>query len=154
MSTLGSFRAELDASDKDSRLIFATAEGAIGAGYHVTELKLAKVKSIDCGANRSGWREATLQLLDGQSGDHMTVGKFAGIADKSMAALPGLSDAPLSVEFAPKNEGLKLYQIGTLQRTKGTLVAQLQDRHALCKPSITQKSGGSTCCTPKATACC
>ena len=154
MSTLGFFREQLTEADASRRLIFATIEGPIGAGYHVTELKLADVSSIDCGANQTAWTEATLQLLDGYGEDHMTAGTFAGIADKSMTALPGLRDAPLSVEFAPKNEGLRIYQIGAIQRTDDTLIVGLQNRQALCKPSAAQVSGGADCCSPKASACC
>ncbi len=154
MSTLGFFRDQMTEKDADRRLIFATIDGPIGAGYHVTELKLADVHSIDCGGNQSSWTEATMQLLDGYGDDHMTAGTFAGIADTSVAALPGLRDAPLSVEFAPRNEGLRIYQIGAIQRTEDSLIVGLQDRQALCKPSAAQVSGGAACCSPKASSCC
>ena len=154
MLTLGSLRTALETSDNGSSLIFATNDGPIGAGYHVTELKLADIRSIDCGARQSAWTEATLQLLDGHGGGHMTVGTFRGIADKSLGALPGLSHAPLSVEFAPGNNGLRLYQIEAVDNEDSATVVRLKDLTALCKPAHAVKSDGSSCCGPESAACC
>ena len=103
MSSLNTLRAALTEDDLDRKLIFATVDGEIGAGYHVTELKLAEVQGIDCGANQRGWRETVVQLLDGHGREHMSVGKFTAILDQSIKALPGLGDASVRIEFAPRN---------------------------------------------------
>ena len=146
MSTLNTLRAELTDADLDRRLVFATIDGPIGAGYHVTEFKLAQVQSIDCGARTANWQEAQMQILDGYGESHMTVAKFTAIADQTVNAIPALGDVPITIEFAPRNQGLHLYQIGAVQRTDTDLIVGLQDRQAACKPAASSSSGGSACC--------
>ena len=107
--TLTDLRAALGGMNPDAELVFETEDGTIGGGYHVTEFKRSDVTSVDCGGRKDAWSEATLQLLDGAGGDRMRVGKFARILDQSLRALPGLGAAPLSVEFAPSNAGLRLF---------------------------------------------
>ena len=140
------FDTALSASPVDARLIFETSEGPIGPGYHVTEWKLAHVQSIDCGARRDDWTEASLQLLDGDGGQHMTVGTFRGILAKSMTALPDLADAPFSVEFAPGNAGLRIFQANAPRLDADRVTVTLQDGGATCKPALTAIDATEGCC--------
>ena len=142
---------DLDTALADSpdgaRLIFETSEGPIGAGYHVTEWKLARVQSIDCGARRADWTEASLQLLDGYGGQHMTVRTFRGILNKSIAALPDLADAPFSVEFAPGNAGLRIFQASPPRLDADRVTIALRDGGAICKPAqVGQATGAAASC--------
>ncbi len=147
MSSLNALRTELSEEDLDRKLIFATVDGEIGAGYHITELKLADVQGIDCGANQRGWRETVVQLLDGHGRAHMSVGKFAAIVDQSVKAVPGLGDAPVRIEFAPRNQGLHLYEIGGAERTEDALIVGLVDDRATCKPAgLNAGSAGEAAC--------
>ena len=98
-----------------------------------------------------------MQLLDGYGETPMKAGKFAAIVDQTIKALPELAAAPLSVEFAPGNQGLHLYQIGAVQRSDTDLIVGLQDKAAMCKPSVlaTPEATSSECCgKPRAAACC
>jgi hypothetical protein len=163
-TTLLALTADLDQAAPDQPLIFVTDEGDIGPGYHVTELKHLAVNSIDCGGQRSSWDEAQLQLLDGRDGTHMSVGKFVTIAQRSMAAVGGLGEVPLSVEYAPQNQGLHRYHIGkTTPASDGLRLSLLPDA-ALCKPAskfglsrsfqAKNKAGqkarpASDCCAPR-----
>ena len=162
-TTLDSLVAQLGRVAPDQPLIFATDAGDIGQGYHVTELKHLTINSIDCGGRRSSWTEAQLQLLDGDYGAHMHVGKFISIARHSIASVEGLDDAPLSVEYAPRNQGLHRYRIGAMAPGRdGVRVTLVQDA-AVCKPAmaapcpIGRRSGTDTkkmacaktdCCAP------
>lgn len=163
-TTLQALTTELDQAAPDQPLIFVTDDGDIGPGYHVTELKHLAVHSIDCGGRRSSWDEAQLQLLDGRNGTHMSVGKFVTIARRSMAAVDGLGDVPLSVEYAPQNQGLHRYHIGTAIAGSDGLRLSLVPDAALCKPTSTwglgrpfqakNKAGrkarpASDCCAPR-----
>ena len=65
MTTFSELVSQLQAVDPALPLIFKTKQGAIGAGYHVTELRHAHAKGIDCGGNIQTWQEARLQLMDG-----------------------------------------------------------------------------------------
>ena len=149
MSTIKFFRSQLSESDFDRKLIFTTGDHEIGSGFHVTELKLADTRSIDCGANQSSWTESTIQLLDGHGGTHMTVRKFAGIVDQSVRAMPGLADAKLRIEYAPGNVGKHIHHIGAVERADDAVHVTLQNDQALCKPAT---SSAAVCSVQKA--CC
>lgn len=117
-------------------LVFETADGEVGAGYHVTELKLAQITGIDCGASVNKWTEASLQLLDGDGQAHMPLGKFLGILRRSEWKVPGLGDAPLKVEFAHGNAGLRTYELGKPEIVNDRAVIRLEDSSAVCKPAF------------------
>jgi len=146
-------RTALDELPAEAPLLFLTDEGEITGGYHVTELKLAHVTAIDCGARRSDWAEATLQLLDGHGGAHMTVGKFNVILAQSIRHVDGLGDAPLRVEFAHGNTDLRLLEIGAPVRRGQKVTIPLGAAHAVCKPAADHAGGCYNRTTRSATCC-
>ena len=109
--TLSKLIDALETSDPGALLVFDTPDGSAGNGYHVTELKRATISSIDCGVQLDDWTETQIQILDGSLGHRMETGKFVKIAKTSIAALPGLDNAPLTFEFSPRNKGLSRFQI-------------------------------------------
>lgn len=157
-TTLASLAEVLETHAPDAPLIFATTEGEIGAGYHVTELKRAEIESIDCGGRVDRWRETHLQLLDGAGEAPMPVGRFLAIARQSVAAIDGLGAAPLRVEFAPANAGLRLHRIAGVEAKAGRVRVALAEERALCKPAAeagaacgggaARVSGSGGCCAP------
>jgi len=146
--TLNDLLEFLDALPQEAPLVFNTDAGPIGDGYHVTELKLLRVDSIDCGARRSNWVESVLQLLDGEGGGHMSVGKFSAIARQSSRHLGGLADHDLQVEFAPRNKGLRVFQPMIPELLDGTVSLPLKEGRAHCKPALERVSnpGKAGCC--------
>jgi hypothetical protein len=146
-ATLTDLMADLSRAASNTPAVFRTEAGDIGAGYHVTELKLHDINSIDCGGRLARWKEAQLQLLDKADGEHLTAGKVHAILSRCLQALPGLADVPLSVEFAPGNRGLARYNLGAVTERGDRLELPLIDDQALCKPAA--ETG---CCGP--TACC
>lgn len=132
----------------DLPLVFMTEEGPIGAGYHVTELKLAHVQSIDCGANTSRWKEVTLQLLDGSGPDHMAIETFQKITTQSVKRVAGLDLSPLRIEFAHQNKGVQIYEPALPEVIDGAVVVRLGPVHATCKPALKLASGKTAggCC--------
>lgn len=134
INTLDRLINEMTGATADLPLVFRTDASDIGPGYHVTELKHLSVNSIDCGGRRSSWYEAQLQLLDGRHGTHMSVGKFASIAHRSAAAIDGLATIPLSVEYAPRNQGLRRYLIEGLKAEPDSVRVFLVEDGAVCKP--------------------
>lgn len=130
----------------DLPLVFETDEGAIGAGYHVTELKQVSIKSIDCGGNVDDWRETHVQLLDGQDGEHMRTGKFAAIADKSMSKLRHLGEEPVFFELGLKNKGLRRYQIDGLTQSANGVRVHLNEGRAMCKPAAAARTTVAVSC--------
>ncbi|WP_172300188.1 DUF6428 family protein [Pseudoruegeria sp. HB172150] len=138
----------LESADPALPVRFHVQGAALGDGYHITELKLADIESIDCGGRRNAWREALVQVLDGQDGEALVAGKVASILRKGLAAIPGLADVPFAVECAPGNLGLSRFAPGRPETAGGQIVIPLENERALCKPAI--ESG---CCAPT-NACC
>ncbi|MEM1048895.1 MAG: DUF6428 family protein [Pseudomonadota bacterium] len=156
--TLQDLLTALASLPSDASLIFETEAGPVAGGYHVTELKHATIKSIDCGARLSEWTEASLQVLDGRGGDAMTVGKFTGILVQSIRQVAGLGESPLHVEFAPKNVGMRIYQIGPPVVRDGQVVIRLTENRAQCKPAmdVFARHQAADCCPSgvPTSACC
>lgn len=157
--TLADLLSELKALHADSALVFEANGEPIGAGYHVTELRHSESTGIDCGGTVERWSEARLQLLDGAGDAHMRVGKFVGILKQSLTRLPALADGSVMVEFAPKNVGLQLMELGQpIARDKSVFIT-LRATAAVCKPAHRAQSSGaatSGCCegTTAMGACC
>ena len=139
---------ELDGMPQDMPLVFTTEDGEIGGGYHVTELKLSDVTGIDCGAGIDRWSETSLQLLDGGGGTHMAVGKIVGILRQSVSRVEGLASAPVHVEFAPGNAGLRRYEVADPAIEDARVLVRLREDRAVCKPADRAGRG----CTGKASA--
>ncbi len=138
---------------EDAPLVFSMPDGPSGEGYHVTELKLAHIKSVDCAAKLDTWTEATLQLLDSQGKTHMAVGKFANILDQSLRRIEGLGNSPLRIEFAHGNVGIRVFEPAVPVFSDGAAQLSLQPIKALCKPAMagmpvpkTSSSNEAGCC--------
>ena len=144
----------------DAPLVFQTGSGSIQGGYHVTELKLARIRSIDCSARRSQWDEAVLQLLDRQGGDHMTAGRFTAILAQSIRHVAELGPATLYVEFGHRNFGLRVLHPDEPRLEDDQVIIRLRDANAVCKPLLDAQQGSSvqtSSCEPTQTAarsCC
>lgn len=142
-STLKDLLAAIETAPDDAALVFATDGGQIGAGYHVTELKLARITGIDCGKTLRSWSETQLQLLDGHGRAHMPSGVFRKIAAQSVAAIPELQDGPLRIEFAHGNAGLQIHKIDSVEASDTKVTVTLSSEQALCKPAAAYG-----CCSP------
>lgn len=128
--------AKLEDASGDAPLIFVTENGPINAGYHVTEVKLASVGSLDCSARRSNWNEVLIQLLDGPGQVYMTVDKFSGILKKITTTLEGLRAAALKIEFSSGNKGLRILDPGNPVATRNAVSLPLSDINAACRPAV------------------
>lgn len=153
--TLDEFLIALSQLPSDAPLIFELGQTRIGSGYHITELRLARVEAIDCAAQRANWSSATLQLLDGQDGAYMAVGKAARIIAQSVSAIPGLGAVEAQIEFSPGNRGLGIYGLDMPELQGDTAIARLLPLSATCRPSERAKTD-SRCNVPAdaQTACC
>ena len=126
--------AELSKHDASLPLRFTSEGRAIGGGYHITELKRARIDSMDCGQRRASWTEVTLQLLDGGDGPFMAVGKFLSVMEKCAGELEGADDAPLRIEFAFANDGLQTFELGDPEMRDHGVEIELRKARAVCKP--------------------
>ena len=163
LTTLNGILDVFESQALDQSLVFETAEGEIGGGYHVTELKQVSITSIDCGGNIDDWRETHVQLLDGQNGQHMSTKKFAAIANRSMVEIRNLGTVPLYFEFALKDKGLRRYRVESLTTDVDQTRLLLTEGRAKCKPASVgiMSANSAACCgatnassVDVSTACC
>ena len=122
----------------------------MGRGYHLTELRVAKINSIDCGGVADAWDEAQVQVLDGPGQEAMSAGKMMATLTRSVAEIDGLADAPLNVEFSPGNQGLGRYQFGAPREAEGFVTIPLMPMGPECKAMTRAfaKPAARECCAP------
>ncbi len=130
VNDLTSFLKEQTETDQ---VLFEAEGDAIGRGYHLTELGLARSSSIDCGGVMDAWDEAQMQVLDAPGDKAMSVGKIIATLSRSVAEIDGLADAPLNVEFSPGNQGLGRYRIGQPRAADGAVTFPLTPMGPECK---------------------
>lgn len=150
--TLNDFLDALRDQPAEAPLVFTTAEGPIGAGYHITELKSLDINSIDCGGRTSDWTEVQIQLLDGAGRSHLSAGKSAKILEHSLKAIPELAEGDLSFEYAPGNNGLRRYIPTQPIWAEGHVEMRLTEDGAQCKAAAF--SGTTASCCGASARCC
>lgn len=151
---LSAFGELLETAPADLPVVYYTDSTAIGAGYHLTELKAARVSSIDCGGNIDHFPEVTMQLLDGQYGRHMNVQKLSRILQHSLKELPELNSSEVKVEFSPNNEGLQVFSLGEPDITDFEVRVPLIQMGAVCKPALAAGATfGPSSCKTQSTCC-
>ncbi len=152
----------------DKPLIFEYADKRIQPGYHVTEIKAASFRSLDCGANPQEWHETIVQLwdvADKPEQGHMSVRKFMAIYNKVNKDVQLDTSADIKFECGDDVTPAVHYQIGDLRVEDQTVLIMLEPVRATCKPRdrmwLEQQSSevagrccgtntvsGNACCTP------
>ncbi|WP_425145038.1 arsenic resistance N-acetyltransferase ArsN2 [Deinococcus sp.] len=147
------------------------AEGLIGPGYHVTEVKAVSIESMDCGGKANAWRETVIQLMDGSSedaaGGFMTTRKFLAIYDRVTGKIPVRDEAEVRFEYGNAASPALQYHVAHLEVQPERLIVHLQTPGVQCKageacgvPTGDRLSASSNadagcapasgCCTPAA----
>lgn len=138
----------------------------INPGYHVTEVKFASIKSIDCGRNSDieQWDEITVQLLDGSADSkqgHMPGSKFMGIVGKALEKLQESKAPYLFFEYAPNNGPIRKLSIESIETDSNEVSISLGSEQAVCKPFQRSKAAraaatlsGTTMGQPTEIGCC
>ena len=146
-ATLNGFLKALETAMPEAGVVFATEDGPVGAGYHITELKHARGESIDCGGRQSSWDEVAVQVLDVFGDAPMPVERLRGILTRSLAAIPALADAPVHIEFGHRNESLSRYDIAGMSIEGHLVQVSMVRAHATCKPASNPvRPGANTRC--------
>ena len=146
---------EMLEANADFPLIFSFDGHTIHPGYHVTEVQHAKVNALDCGSGKDQWEEIIIQLMDGSAlfkGEHMSCGKFLGIAGKAIESLSFDNNTLTFIEFAPNNTGLRKLTIDSVEASDEQVVVSLTSPTAMCKPyqramaKQSPKAASTPCC--------
>ncbi|MGB1311474.1 MAG: DUF6428 family protein [Leucothrix sp.] len=124
-------------TNPDAALIFKQGDDTINAGYHITEIKHAKVNAIDCGQGTEQWDEVIIQLLDGSAlykGSAMRCAKFLKIVGAATDSLPLDESTQTYIEFSPNNGPLNKLTIDYIEQAESQVTVHLSQPTALCKP--------------------
>jgi len=117
-------------------LVFKLGEAVINPNYHVTEIKHATVKSMDCGKGVDAWEEILVQLLDGPKipqGVHMPCGKFFSIVNAATENLSIDDRTQTFIEFSPNNGPMGKLTIESIEVESDAVVVLLSSPTATCK---------------------
>jgi Family of unknown function (DUF6428) len=134
------------------KLVFGDASGnEVPGGYHLTELKAARLDTVDCGGQANRWNETIAQLWvpSGEDGEHMTAAKFLRIYDKVSKLVDLDEDAEFRVEYGDEQIFPSIYDVAS------GVVAGDSLRVALRAPKMTCKARDRReCCQSEQQACC
>jgi len=89
-------------------LLFEYKEGkAVGANYHITEVKNVTIDSVDCGAGSDFWKETIVQLWESpkemDKKEYMSAFKALGILNKVDKIKPMERNVEIKFEYSNAN---------------------------------------------------
>jgi hypothetical protein len=153
---LREFVERLEGKD-DLDLTFTFAGREIAGSYHITEIKHARIESVDCGGTRNRWTEVVFQLLEPGQDDpsrRMTVGRARQIYDEASRIQDFDRDAEVVVEYEPAGAPTALLRVGAIEAGRASAVVSLESNATQCKPAsrlvAAGQVAGAACCGPSA----
>jgi len=87
-------------------------------GYHLTEIKVVAVNSVDCGGIMNAWREIVLQLWEPDSKNAqevLTAEKFLQIVKTVKELMPLDGHLPVKIEFGNQQHETRQVQLKEVQ---------------------------------------
>ena len=150
---LGEFVGHLDGKD-GLDLEFTVSGRKISGSYHITEIKSARIESVDCGGTQNRWTEVVFQLLEPGQDDpsrRMTVGRARKIYDDASRIQAFDRDAEVIFEYEPEGAPTALLRVGSIAAGRERAVVSLESSGTQCKPAGRSAAGsapGSACCGP------
>jgi len=138
-------------------LIFNVDGLAIPLDYHITEIKDASFKTVDCGGKKDQWRETIVQLWNTEDTENpekekraMTTEKALSIINKVNEITPLDYEAAINIEYRKSiNETTAIYAIADLQVVNNTLIVKLGNIPTQCKAIERSQEaccGSENCC--------
>lgn len=172
MSTWGDFKAQME-FNPDLHLQFQYDEGKfVDSSFHITEIKLAPITSVDCGGVMNKWTEVIMQLWEPsekQTERSMKVSKALSIIKLVERMLPLDKSAIVKIEFGNSAFDTRQMFPASLSAAGDTLTVNLSPDSVQCKAQtrggtcgteekaklqlVNLAASSSACCTPGGTCC-
>jgi len=134
----------------DKQLVFVNPGGdTIHDGYHLTEIKAAKLQTVDCGGQKNRWNETVMQLWvpsDEPSQEFMTAGKFLSIYDKVSRMIDVDAAAEIRFEYGDENFFPSNYHVESIDKAGSELRVELRPPQTTCKARDRRAAGATSCC--------
>ena len=133
----------------NKQIVFVNGAGiSIHPGYHLTEVKVATLKTVDCGARKNQWKETIIQLWvpeNQRDETFMSAKKFLSIYDTVSAMIDIDLAAEIRFEYGDENFFPSNYNVRTV--TEGdSIEVELQPPETTCKARDRRVAGVSECC--------
>lgn len=140
-STLAALRSAL-ARDPDAVLSVGTGRRDLRPGFHVTEIRLADIRALDCGRRADRWREVVLEMTD----DALPPGRAltAGALDRILSEAGADADPGASPVAELGSPALERYDLVAAGPEDGALRLQFAPKRAQCKAAA--RAAASRCC--------
>lgn len=152
--TWADFKVRLEANP-ELHLQFQYEEGKlVDTPFHITEIKLAPIVSVDCGGVMNKWTEVIMQLWEPgeeQADRSMKVEKALSIIATVEKILPLDGNATLKIEFGNSQFDTRQMFPADITIEDDTLTVNLIPDFVQCKA---QTRGGSCGTNDKGEACC
>lgn len=150
---LREFVGHLDGKD-GLDLEFTVSGRRISGAYHITEIKSARIESVDCGGTQNRWTEVVFQLLEPGQDDpsrRMTVERARKIYDDASRIQAFDRDAEVIFEYEPEGAPTALLRVDSIGAGRERAVVSLESKRTECKPASRSAAGSTTdsaCCGP------
>ncbi len=136
-------------------LIFKVDGLAIPLDYHITEIKDASFKTVDCGGEKDQWRVTVVQLWNTQNPEKekrsMSAEKALSIISKVNQITPLDQKSTINIEYRKNNsETTAIYAIAKIEAINNKLIAELGNIPTQCKAI---KRSQQTCCGSSSSCC-
>jgi hypothetical protein len=117
--------------------------------YHITEIKMAEITSVDCGGNISGWKETIVQFVEYEKGlsiKPMQISKALSIIQLVESKILIDPESTVKIEFGNNQKTVSQMIPESLEVQGDELTIRLVSDSTGCKPSLTGKGNA---CSPK-----
>lgn len=142
------FISELRAAPSQPLIFESVAGHRVQAGYHLTELKAASLRTVDCGGKVNQWPETIIQLWVPPDPDdeYITAGKFLKIFDRVRGMIPLETEAEIRVEYGDENIFPSTYHVRSVSHDRGSTCVLLEPPEATCKARERRNCSEKACC--------
>jgi hypothetical protein len=128
----------------------------VAASYHITEIKLSPIVSVDCGGVLNKWTEVIVQLWEPdekQQERAMKVSKALSIIDLVEKSIELDTNAIVKIEFGNSQFDTRQMFPGEIVLNGENLIVDLRPDFVRCKAidrggSCGTNDNGEECCTP------
>ncbi|MDF3819568.1 DUF6428 family protein [Leptospira sp. 96542] len=124
-------------SNLDLRFIYNENQ-LITSDYHITEFKLAKIQSVNCGGNTDTWNEIILQVLEPNkvlNKGNLPVSKLLSISKIVENKIQIPKDSVLRIEFGNSHLAMRQFFVKNLDITESSVIVRLENGEPECKAS-------------------
>lgn len=159
--TLETFVNILTANPNKSLLFEVAPQVYAGSHCHLTEIKTAKISSVDCGGQKHEWIETVFQLWENPKeigkAAYLKTDKILEIVSKVNAVSALHAETSLKIEYGNALFPKAQLDIRHVVASDQQLIVQLHSEQTKCKApdicGVSEPTSNSQTCTPESGCC-